>query len=39
LGLAIAQDLAEATGAQIVLARSALGGLKVSIVWSPPPTS
>lgn len=33
LGLAIAQDLAEATGAQISLARSELGGLKVSIVW------
>jgi signal transduction histidine kinase len=33
LGLAIAQDLAEATGAQISLARSDLGGLKVSIVW------
>ena len=33
LGLAIAQDLAEATGAQISLARSGLGGLKVSIVW------
>jgi signal transduction histidine kinase len=38
LGLAIAQDLAEATGAQIALARSALGGLKVSIIWSPTPT-
>lgn len=35
LGLAIAQDLAEATGAQIALARSELGGLKVSIVWRP----
>jgi signal transduction histidine kinase len=35
LGLAIAQDLAEATGAQIALTRSTLGGLKVSIVWSP----
>ena len=33
LGLAIAQDLAEATGAQISLARSDLGGLKVSITW------
>jgi signal transduction histidine kinase len=33
LGLAIAQDLAEATGAQITLSRSALGGLKVSIIW------
>jgi signal transduction histidine kinase len=33
LGLAIAQDLAEATGAQISLARSELGGLKVAIVW------
>ena len=36
LGLAIAQDLAEATGAQITLARSALGGLKVAIVWPEP---
>jgi signal transduction histidine kinase len=35
LGLAIAQDLAEATGAQIALTRSTLGGLKVSIAWSP----
>ncbi len=35
LGLAIAHDLAEATGAQIALTRSALGGLKVSIVWPP----
>jgi signal transduction histidine kinase len=34
LGLAIARDLAEATGAQIDLTRSALGGLKVSIVWA-----
>jgi signal transduction histidine kinase len=34
LGLAIANDLAEATGAQIALARSDLGGLKVSITWS-----
>jgi signal transduction histidine kinase len=33
LGLAIAQDLAEATGAQIALAHSDLGGLKVSIAW------
>jgi signal transduction histidine kinase len=33
LGLAIAQDLAEATGAQIALARSELGGLQVSILW------
>lgn len=33
LGLAIAQDLAEATGAQIALARAELGGLKVSISW------
>lgn len=39
LGLAIAQDLAEATGAQIALARSELGGLKVSIVWRPPLTA
>ena len=35
LGLAIAQDLAEATGAQIVAGALELGGLKVSIVWSP----
>ena len=35
LGLAIAHDLAEATGAQIALTRSDLGGLKVSIVWPP----
>ena len=33
LGLAIARDLAEATGAGISLARSELGGLKVQIVW------
>ncbi|HKU14865.1 MAG TPA: ATP-binding protein [Steroidobacteraceae bacterium] len=33
LGLAIAQDLAEATGAQISLTRSALGGLKAAILW------
>jgi signal transduction histidine kinase len=32
-GLAIAQDLAEATGAQIALARSELGGLEVSVIW------
>lgn len=35
LGLAIARDLAEATGAQITLARSELGGLNVSITWRP----
>jgi signal transduction histidine kinase len=35
LGLAIAQDLAEATGATIALARSDLGGLKVAFVWPP----
>jgi len=39
LGLAIAQDLAEATGAQISLARSELGGLKVAIVWARSLTS
>ena len=33
LGLAIAQDLAEATGAHLQLARSELGGLKVTLVW------
>lgn len=33
LGLAIAHDLAEATGARIALARSELGGLKASILW------
>ena len=33
LGLAIAHDLAEATGAQLLLARSELGGLKVTIRW------
>jgi signal transduction histidine kinase len=33
LGLSIARDLAEATGAEISLARSALGGLKVLILW------
>jgi signal transduction histidine kinase len=35
LGLAIAQDLTEAAGAQIALARSKLGGLEVSIIWNP----
>jgi signal transduction histidine kinase len=39
LGLAIANDLAEATGAQLALARSALGGLKVTIVWPATRTS
>jgi signal transduction histidine kinase len=34
LGLAIASDLAEATRGKLSLARSALGGLKVSIEWS-----
>jgi len=38
-GLAIAQDLAEAAGAQIALARSELGGLEVSIIWKPSLTS
>jgi signal transduction histidine kinase len=33
LGLAIAKDLAEATGAEISLARSKLGGLKVAVLW------
>jgi signal transduction histidine kinase len=33
LGLAIARDLAEATGAEISLARSELGGLKVTTCW------
>jgi len=33
LGLAIAKDLAEATGAEISLARSKLGGLKVAVFW------
>ncbi|HYJ39647.1 MAG TPA: sensor histidine kinase [Steroidobacteraceae bacterium] len=33
LGLAIARDLAEATGAEISLSRSALGGLGVAIFW------
>lgn len=33
LGLAIAQDLADAAGAQIALSRSDLGGLKVAITW------
>ncbi len=33
LGLAIAQDLAEATGAEIRLGRSELGGLEVTIFW------
>ena len=33
LGLAIARDLAEATGAEISLSRSELGGLKVTIFW------
>jgi signal transduction histidine kinase len=34
LGLAIASDLAEATRGHLSLARSPLGGLKVSIAWS-----
>jgi signal transduction histidine kinase len=33
LGLAIAKDLAEATGAEISLAKSKLGGLKVAVFW------
>jgi signal transduction histidine kinase len=33
LGLAIARDLAEATGAEISLSRSELGGLEVTIFW------
>ena len=33
LGLAIAKDLAEATGAEISLGRSNLGGLKVTVLW------
>ena len=33
LGLAIARDLAEATGAEISLARSGLGGLRVTTSW------
>jgi len=33
LGLAIAKDLSEATGAEISLARSNLGGLKVTVLW------
>jgi signal transduction histidine kinase len=33
LGLAIAKDLAEATGAEISLGRSKLGGLKVAVLW------
>jgi signal transduction histidine kinase len=39
LGLAIAQDLAEATGARLELLRSEFGGLKVSILWPPSLTS
>jgi signal transduction histidine kinase len=33
LGLAIARDLAEATGASISLSRSVLGGLRVRLCW------
>jgi len=35
LGLAIANDLAEASRGKLSLARSALGGLKVSVAWTP----
>jgi signal transduction histidine kinase len=35
LGLAIANDLADATRGKLALARSALGGLKAAIRWSP----
>ena len=36
LGLAIASDLAEATRGHLMLTRSSLGGLKVSVTWAPP---
>ena len=35
LGLAIAHDLAEATGGQLELDTSTLGGLKARLVWRP----
>ena len=37
LGLAIAQDVARASGAAMTLTRSALGGLQVNLVWPTPP--
>lgn len=37
-GLAIAQDLAAATGGRLVLSRSALGGLRAAIEWGRPQT-
>jgi len=38
-GLAIANDLADASRGKLSLARSALGGLKVSIAWTSSPTA
>ncbi len=35
LGLPIAQDIAQAVGAELKLSRAALGGLRVEVVWPP----
>jgi len=37
LGLAIARDLAEASGAALRMDRSPLGGLRVTVQWEAPP--
>lgn len=34
-GLAITRDLAEATGGRLELGRSAMGGLRATVIWSP----
>lgn len=39
LGLAIANDLAEATEGQLVLHTSALGGLMAQLIWRAPSAS
>jgi signal transduction histidine kinase len=38
-GLEIARDLAEATGAELILQRSAFGGLRASVAWNWPAAS